>query len=179
MLIPLVTDNPQLTLLLFSLFTVLHLVSNFKAVRSVVMETFNEARLDVVWQNFVRNGEILPLQEANGREPVFNWFSGTVPIRLGVKLQELVDCPEDLERLTQKRKKKQFLIGVRNGCVCVCLLFGASLTDEFEAMCQALSLRKLLKKNPRTSFIVSLHVWSEAVVELVQELLIYTDGYKH
>ncbi|XP_072298832.1 RUS family member 1 [Eucyclogobius newberryi] len=149
LLISLVTENPTLTLLLFSLFTVLHLVSNFKAVRSVVMETFNEARLDVVWQTFVRSGEILTPRDANAKEPVFNWFSGAVPIRLGVKLQELVHSPEELERVTRARQDKRFLIAVDNSCVYVCLLLGASVRDEFESMCQALSLRKLLTQRKK------------------------------
>uniref|UniRef100_A0AAQ5XML2 RUS family member 1 n=1 Tax=Amphiprion ocellaris TaxID=80972 RepID=A0AAQ5XML2_AMPOC len=69
-LIPLVTDNPVLTLSLFFLFTVLHLFANYKAVRSVVMETFNEARLSIVLQQYLRDERILNPLEANQREPV-------------------------------------------------------------------------------------------------------------
>uniref|UniRef100_A0A8C6WMH8 Zgc:162613 n=1 Tax=Neogobius melanostomus TaxID=47308 RepID=A0A8C6WMH8_9GOBI len=72
LLIPIVNDNPLLTFVLFALFTVLHLVSNLNAVRAVVMETLNEARLDVVWRSFLSSGEILTPPEANAREPVFN-----------------------------------------------------------------------------------------------------------
>ncbi|XP_033827493.1 RUS1 family protein C16orf58 homolog [Periophthalmus magnuspinnatus] len=146
LLIPLITDNAPLTLLLFTLFTVLHLVSNFKAVRAVIMETFNEARLEVVWQNFVQNQEILTPREANEMEPVFSWFSGTAPIRLGVSLQQLIHSPEEFERMTKLGQERRYLIGVRNGSVCVCLLLGASVRDEFKAMCHALSLRRLLSE---------------------------------
>lgn len=61
----------RLTLSLFFLFTVLHLFANYKAVRSVVMETFNEARLSIVLQQYLRDGRILTPPEANQREPVF------------------------------------------------------------------------------------------------------------
>ncbi|CAL1587668.1 unnamed protein product [Knipowitschia caucasica] len=144
LLIPLVTDNPPLTLLLFSLFTVLHLVANFKAVRSVVMETFNEERLQVVWTNFVQTGKILTPREANAVEPLLNWCSGTVPVRLGVKLQELRLSAEHFQRLTQAVQQRRFLIAVRDGCVFVVLLIGASVTDELQSMCQCLSLRNLM-----------------------------------
>uniref|UniRef100_A0A7N8WKY8 RUS family member 1 n=1 Tax=Mastacembelus armatus TaxID=205130 RepID=A0A7N8WKY8_9TELE len=70
-LIPLVTDNPVLTLSIFFLFTALHLFANYKAVRSVVMETFNEARLSIVLQQYLRDKRILSPLEGNQREPVF------------------------------------------------------------------------------------------------------------
>lgn len=61
----------RLTLILFFLFTVLHLFANYKAVRSVIMETFNEARLSIVFQQYLEDKQILSPQEANLREPVF------------------------------------------------------------------------------------------------------------
>ncbi|XP_029945525.1 RUS family member 1 isoform X3 [Salarias fasciatus] len=89
-LIPLVTDNPALTVGLFFLFTILHLFANYKAVRSVVMETFNEARLSIVLQQHLRDGGVLSPAEANRREPVLLDFGKSVPIKLGVRLQEVV-----------------------------------------------------------------------------------------
>uniref|UniRef100_A0AAY4DGY7 Protein root UVB sensitive/RUS domain-containing protein n=1 Tax=Denticeps clupeoides TaxID=299321 RepID=A0AAY4DGY7_9TELE len=70
-LIPLVTDNPLLTFVLFFLFTVLHLVANYKAVRTVVMDTLNKDRLSIVLQQYLHDGQVLSPQEANRREPVF------------------------------------------------------------------------------------------------------------
>uniref|UniRef100_A0A671P626 RUS1 family protein C16orf58 homolog n=1 Tax=Sinocyclocheilus anshuiensis TaxID=1608454 RepID=A0A671P626_9TELE len=70
-LIPLVTDNPLLTFILFFLFTVLHLFANYKAVRSVVMETLNEARLSIVLHRYLLDGQLLSPVEANEKEPVF------------------------------------------------------------------------------------------------------------
>ncbi|XP_022595067.1 RUS1 family protein C16orf58 homolog isoform X2 [Seriola dumerili] len=135
-LIPLITDNPVLTLSLFFLFTMLHLFANYKAVRSVVMETFNEARLSIVLQQYLRDKRILSPLEANQREPVFLEFTKTVPIRLGVRLQEVVQSPEELQ-LALKNNNMPYLLGVRNGCICVCLGPKASVHDEIRAMCQA------------------------------------------
>lgn len=138
-LIPLVTDNPVLTLSLFFLFTILHLFANYKAVRSVVMETFNEARLSIVFQQYLTDRRILSPAEANRREPVMLDFGKSVPIKLGVRLQEAVQSPDELN-LALKGNNMPFLLGIRNGCVCVCLGPEATVRDEIRAMCQALWL---------------------------------------
>ncbi|KAL0993295.1 hypothetical protein UPYG_G00105790 [Umbra pygmaea] len=143
MLIPLVTDNSPLTLVLFFLFTILHLFANFKAVRSVVMETLNEARLSIVLQQYLKDGRVLSPLEANHKESVFLEFTRTVPIRLGVRLRELVSTSEDLH-MALKNNHESYLIGVKHGCVCVCLGPAASVCDEIRAVCQAVCLHTVL-----------------------------------
>ncbi|XP_074512053.1 RUS family member 1 [Sebastes fasciatus] len=162
MLIPLVTDNPILTLSLFFLFTILHLFANYKAVRSVVMETLNEARLSIVLQQYLRDRRILSPLEANQREPVFFEFTKTLPIKLGVRLQEVVQSPEELN-LALKGNNMPYLLGVRNGCVCVCLGPEASICDEIRAMCQAVWLSS--KLSPPTSR----EAPTQSIWEMVQE----------
>ncbi|XP_026219625.1 RUS1 family protein C16orf58 homolog [Anabas testudineus] len=142
-LIPLVTDNPILTLSLFFLFTILHLFANYKAVRSVVMETFNEARLSIVLHQYLSDKRILTPFEANQREPVFLEFRKIVPIRLGVRLQDVVQSPEELH-LALKENNRPYLLGIQNGSVCVCLGPEATVQDEIKVMCQALWLRSML-----------------------------------
>ncbi|CAJ1076332.1 RUS1 family protein C16orf58 homolog [Xyrichtys novacula] len=149
-LIPLVTDNPVLTLSLFFLFTTLHLFANYKAVRSVVMETFNEERLSIVFQQYLRDKQVLSPQEANLREPVFIEFRKTVPIKLGVRLQEVILSLDELE-LALKQNNMPYLLGVKNGCVCVCLGPEVSVHDEIRAMCQALWLSNNLSTQTRDS----------------------------
>uniref|UniRef100_A0A8C1B5K1 RUS family member 1 n=2 Tax=Cyprinus carpio TaxID=7962 RepID=A0A8C1B5K1_CYPCA len=116
-LIPLVTDNPLLTFILFFLFTVLHLFANYKAVRSVVMETLNEARLSIVLHRYLLDGQLLSPAEANQKEPVFLSLGRTVPIKLGVRLGDIVQESVYLD---------------------------ASVHDEIMAACQALCLRAVL-----------------------------------
>uniref|UniRef100_A0A1A8JF30 Chromosome 16 open reading frame 58 n=1 Tax=Nothobranchius kuhntae TaxID=321403 RepID=A0A1A8JF30_NOTKU len=142
-LIPLVTDNPGLTLSLFFLFTILHLFSNYKAVRSVVMETFNEARISIVLQQYLTDRRILSPLEANRREPVFFQWRKTTSIKLGVRLQDVVQSPEEL-KLALKENSLPFLLGIRNGCVCVCLGAEASVHDEIRAVCQAVWVSDML-----------------------------------
>uniref|UniRef100_A0A4W5LL13 RUS family member 1 n=1 Tax=Hucho hucho TaxID=62062 RepID=A0A4W5LL13_9TELE len=127
-LIPLVTDNPLLTFVLFFLFTILHLFANYKAVRSVVMETLNEARLAIVLHQYLRDGRVLsPLERL-----VFLGHKN--PYRLS----------EDLN-LAMKNNHKPFLIGVKRGSVCVCLGPDASVCDEIRAVCQAVCLCTVLR----------------------------------
>lgn len=146
-LIPLVTDNPLWTFFFFCLFTMLHLFSNYKAVRSVVMDTLNDARLAIVLHHYLKNGQVLNPLEANHLEPVFLELKKTVPIKLGVKLEQFVQSQEDLN-LALKNNDKPYLIGVKRGSVCVCLGPKASVCDEIRAMCQAFCLRSVL--NPKT-----------------------------
>ncbi|XP_059384374.1 RUS1 family protein C16orf58 homolog isoform X1 [Carassius carassius] len=142
-LIPLVTDNPLLTFILFFLFTVLHLFANYKAVRSVVMETLNEARLSLVLHQYLLDGQLLSPVEANQKEPVFLSLGRTVPIKFGVRLGDIVQEPGELQ-LALKNNSKPYLIGIKNGTVCVCLGSDASVRDEIMAACQALCLRAVL-----------------------------------
>ncbi|XP_056143997.1 RUS1 family protein C16orf58 homolog [Lampris incognitus] len=142
-LIPLVTDKPVLTVILFFLFTILHLFANYKAVRSVVMATFNEARLSIVLHQYLRDGQILSPLEGNQKEPVFLELRKKVPVRLGVRLQDLVQNKDEFN-LALKQTSMPYLLGVKNGCVRVCLGQEASTHDEIRAACQALCLGSVL-----------------------------------
>ncbi|CAL8266265.1 unnamed protein product [Gadus morhua 'NCC'] len=146
-LIPLVTDNPALTLSLFFLFTALHLFANYKAVRSVVMETFNEARLSIVLQQYLRDGRVLSPADANRQEPVFLDFRRTASIKYGVRLKDVAQSQEELQ-LALKNNSKPYLLGLKNGCVSVCLAPQVSVCDQLRAASQAISLRSLLQLSP-------------------------------
>ncbi|XP_036409111.1 RUS1 family protein C16orf58 homolog isoform X2 [Megalops cyprinoides] len=148
-LIPLVTDNAWLTFTLFFFFTILHLLANYRAVRSVVMETLNEARLSILLHQYLQDSQVLCPSEANLREPVFLEFRRKVPIKLGVRLGELVNNPQELQ-LALKHSNSPYLIGVKHGSVCVCLGEDASARDEIRAVCQAVCLSTVLL-SPSTS----------------------------
>lgn len=60
----------SLILFLFAAFTFLHLISNYMAVTSVVMETLNQARLSILVKEFLKSTQALSVQEANYQEPV-------------------------------------------------------------------------------------------------------------
>ncbi|XP_018588192.2 RUS family member 1 isoform X1 [Scleropages formosus] len=146
-LIPLVTDNPLLTFTLFFFFTVLHLLANYRAVRSVVMETLNETRLSILLHHYLSDDQILSPLEANHREPVFPDFKRRVPIKLGVRLGELVNSPAELQ-LALKNNRKPYLIGVKDGSVCVCRRQDMPASQEIKAVCQAVCLSTALLPGP-------------------------------
>ncbi|KAG9464585.1 hypothetical protein GDO78_019692 [Eleutherodactylus coqui] len=77
-LVPLVSDSFWGTYLLFLFLTCLHLYANYRAVRSVVMETLNQSRLAIVLEYFLREGRILSPAEANPKEPLLpgGWHPG-------------------------------------------------------------------------------------------------------
>uniref|UniRef100_A0A8C1V0X1 Zgc:162613 n=1 Tax=Cyprinus carpio TaxID=7962 RepID=A0A8C1V0X1_CYPCA len=143
-LIPLVTDNPLLTFILFFLFTVLHLFANYKAVRSVVMETLNEARLSIVLHRYLLDGQLLSPAEANQKEPVFLSLRRTVPIKLGVRLGDIVQESVHLYDSARAAMTHLWDAFFSPGTVCVCLGSDASVRDEIMAACQALCLRAVL-----------------------------------
>uniref|UniRef100_A0A3B3TF24 RUS family member 1 n=1 Tax=Paramormyrops kingsleyae TaxID=1676925 RepID=A0A3B3TF24_9TELE len=142
-LIPLVTNNALLTFVLFFSFTVLHLLANYKAVRSIVMETLNEARLSILLHQYLHDGRILSPSEANSREPVFLEFRRRVPIKFGVKFGDLITSPDEL-RLALKNNSKAYLIGMRDGRVLVCRGSDTSAGVEIKAASQALCLSMML-----------------------------------
>ncbi|XP_018431327.1 PREDICTED: RUS1 family protein C16orf58 homolog, partial [Nanorana parkeri] len=80
----------SVTYLLFLLLTSLHLYANYRAVRSVVMETLNRSRLSIILEHFLREGRILSPAEANGMEPLLPGLGSQVPLSLGVPLTALV-----------------------------------------------------------------------------------------
>ncbi|XP_066577997.1 RUS family member 1 [Amia ocellicauda] len=146
LLIPVVTDNSVLTFALFFLFTSLHLFANYWAVRSVIMETLNQARLSILTHQYLLDGRVLTPALANHREPVFPEFSSSVPVRLGVRLGEVVDSPEELQ-LALKNNDNRYLIGVKQGAVCVCLGRGVSVQEEVRSVFQVQCLRAVLSSH--------------------------------
>ncbi|XP_069044392.1 RUS family member 1 [Lepisosteus oculatus] len=143
LLIPLVTDSPALSLLLFFFFTCLHLFANYRAVRSVVMETLNEARLSILVHQYLQDRRVLSPKAANQKEPVFPDLKKRVQIRLGVSLAEVVDSPEELQ-LVLRNNNKSYLIRVKQGAVCVCLGQGVSVHEELQAVFHAVCLSAVL-----------------------------------
>ncbi|XP_062841028.1 RUS1 family protein C16orf58 homolog [Trichomycterus rosablanca] len=147
-LIPLVSDNPALTFILFFLFTALHLFANYRAVRSVVMETLNEARLSILLRQYLRDGRILTPSEANRREPVFPELRQKVQIRLGVRLGDIIKDARELQQ-TLRSSTGSYLLGIQDGSVGVCLGVDTSVRDEIMAVCQAVCVSTALDSSPK------------------------------
>ncbi|XP_041094676.1 RUS1 family protein C16orf58 homolog [Polyodon spathula] len=153
LLIPLVTDSTVLTFALYFLFTCLHLYANYQAVRSVVMETLNQARLSILTDQYLRDGRVLSLAAANHREPVLPDFRRRVQIRLGVRLGDIVSrwVPQKVEPLrTAPLSFNSHSFIYYTGLwflpreVCVCLSTEATPQDEIQASFHSHLLSSLL-----------------------------------
>ncbi|XP_072341525.1 RUS family member 1-like [Scyliorhinus torazame] len=89
-LTPLVAANIILTYLLYTLFTLLHLYANLRAVRAVVMDTLNQSRLRLLVTDFLRTGRVPLPSSINPREPVLPEFQRKLTIRLGTSLNSVL-----------------------------------------------------------------------------------------
>ena len=61
---------PRLVWLLFIVFTCLHLFANYRAASVVTMDTFNQNRLHLAMEGYLRHGEVLGPKAINSREPL-------------------------------------------------------------------------------------------------------------
>ncbi|XP_029462688.1 RUS1 family protein C16orf58 homolog isoform X2 [Rhinatrema bivittatum] len=134
LLIPLVADNLRLTYALYVLFTSLHLYANYRAVRGVVMETLNQARLRILVENFLREGKVLAPPAANAMEPVLPVYHQDLTVILGAPLLSLASSVSDLEKARVNNQKK-YLLGWTNtkGRMSIILHPHASSIDMIQA----------------------------------------------
>ncbi|KAI6211389.1 UPF0420 protein C16orf58-like protein [Aphelenchoides besseyi] len=96
LLLPLFDNQPSLVWMMFVFLTGVHLSANYAAVRVLQFDIFNEARMRIVANHFIKTGEILSVQEANLLEPLLpslNLIGSTChQRRYGCSLIELNDC---------------------------------------------------------------------------------------
>ncbi|KAG9464584.1 RUS family member 1 [Eleutherodactylus coqui] len=137
-LVPLVSDSFWGTYLLFLFLTCLHLYANYRAVRSVVMETLNQSRLAIVLEYFLREGRILSPAEANPKEPLLPGLGSQVSIDVGVPLNAVVSSVSQLE-LLKKGNDCRYLLGWRRdtGRLAVVLHEGADSVDVIRSVVHA------------------------------------------
>ncbi|KAM5126174.1 RUS family member 1, partial [Mantella aurantiaca] len=138
LVVPLVAENLWVTYLLFLLLTSLHLYANYRAVRSVVMETLNQSRLNIILEHYLQEGRILRPAEANRMEPLLPGLGSQVPLSLGVPLSTLVSSVSQLE-LLKKGNHSRYLLGWRSdtGRLAVVLHEQAGSDDIIRCVVQA------------------------------------------
>nr|CDJ94614.1 Protein of unknown function DUF647 domain containing protein [Haemonchus contortus] len=73
-LLPLVSGKQAIIWLLFLVFTLIHLYANYRAVRSLNMETLNLKRATLLIRTWLESGKVMPVTECNKREPLFSSF---------------------------------------------------------------------------------------------------------
>lgn len=141
LLIPMVTDKHMLIWTLFFLFTTLHLYANFCAVTSVVMETFNQARLHIVMKKYLRDTTLglMSIKETNRSEPVVWKTRRRLTIKLGVSLRDIISSRETFEKLAKIYAGEKYILSVKpkTGKVDVCLRGDSGPMDHLRACYQA------------------------------------------
>ncbi|XP_013405479.1 RUS1 family protein C16orf58 homolog [Lingula anatina] len=108
LMMPVVSGHQTLTWVLFFLFTMLHLFSNFMAVKAVKMETLNQARLHILVQHYLQaqttfhgaiSSDILPVKIVNMQEPVLWRTRRKLEIFLGTSFAAMMKSPSEFSKL--------------------------------------------------------------------------------
>ncbi|XP_048582517.1 RUS family member 1 [Nematostella vectensis] len=142
---PLVTGHTLLTWVLFIIFTFLHLYANYCAVSSVVMETLNTTRLQIVTNEFLRTGHVLSPDEVGKMEPViFGSTTGErLKINLGSPFTSVIQSIQDFRAALPNSKESRYLMRVNfnasttSGVVNIVLHESAESIDFIQSCFQA------------------------------------------
>uniref|UniRef100_A0A2K6CJ12 RUS family member 1 n=1 Tax=Macaca nemestrina TaxID=9545 RepID=A0A2K6CJ12_MACNE len=109
LMLPLVSGCPGFSLGCFFFLTALHIYANYRAVRSLVMETLNEGRLRLVLKHYLQRGEVLDPTAANRMEPLWTGFWPAPSLSLGVPLHRLVSSVFELQQLVEGHQEPYLL----------------------------------------------------------------------
>ena len=106
-LIQLVSTSLFASTATFALFTLLHILCNWIAVRSLNMDVFNITRMRLLIAHYIESGEILSVEELNQKEPVIFNLSGSCSILVGKKYspENKIIFENDCGLVTRRRKK--------------------------------------------------------------------------
>ncbi|KAK3798382.1 hypothetical protein RRG08_063392 [Elysia crispata] len=135
-----VTGHQVVVWLLFVVFTSLHLFANYRAVRSVRMETLSQARLHHVARHYFVHQKVLDVPTANSLEPVIFPVRRPLTIHLGVSLGDLtksLSFPALME--VYERSMTGYLLGVdyKRGSINIVLSQAADTLDQIQACLHA------------------------------------------
>jgi hypothetical protein len=85
--------SPTWLATIFFIVTMVHLYANVKAVKSVCLKTFNEARYLIALEEYFRNGSVLPPYSVNHLERVTlgQTVSLTAKVKLGCSVKDLTE----------------------------------------------------------------------------------------
>ncbi|XP_052798184.1 RUS family member 1-like [Mya arenaria] len=164
-LVPIVTGHHVLIWTLYILFTCLHLYSNFSAVRCVVMETLNQARLHILLQEYFKTGTILSPRIVNSREPVLWSTRRTLDIKLGVSISSLAKRSPDMQHLLEIFKKRGYLLWTENkGSVNISLSSSSGDLDQLKA-CYHAELLNFLREGKSLTVPPDIKVTEDSTLE--------------
>ena len=89
--VPLVGDSAAWTWVVFSLFTALHVYSNYNAVCSLKLDQFNRKRAAIAIRAYVLEGEVPSPADVACKEAIFSSSTDGVDLELGCSLRSAID----------------------------------------------------------------------------------------
>ena len=126
--------------IMFVVLMLLHLYTNYLAVRAVVLETLNRQRLEIIVKDLLDQLERKPLSkprvmspdEVAERERIFSWHFKRSPVRFAVSLESMVRDPIFSD--------ERFVIELVKGVSHVALERGISVEEQIKAFVEGLVL---------------------------------------
>ena len=109
-IVDLVGENPTIVISLFLTFTVLHLVCNYFAVRSVSQELFNLNRLRIAVRHFAEKNSVLSVDEVNDREPILSKLPNCSNILIGIAIEDSYEFVLEFGGAVLSKNTNEFLI---------------------------------------------------------------------
>lgn len=152
---------------IFTIFTLLHIFANFRAVSCVVMETFNRSRYSLLVKHFLEEaGDIASVEKVNKQESV--WLRcgrHFVNVNLGSPLSSVAATHDDLCSRAPKEKQARYLLKVvrdssRHYDINVVLHEQCTPRDQMEAMFHSFLLEFVLLKTLKVD---TAHPWRAEV----------------
>ncbi|KAG8196278.1 hypothetical protein JTE90_023833 [Oedothorax gibbosus] len=167
-ILPIVTESVMLTCFLYFLMTAIHITANYFAVKSVVMNTFNERRFEIYACDYLKkafkismvpesvNLDLLSVDEVNSKESVFFDFSQEkVQIKLGASFEDFV-CYRSCEEVRKALKlydDANYLLRIHIKAPSTALIYvtlnkKATAVNIMEAYFQALFIKNIMDSCP-------------------------------
>ena len=149
---PRLDDRVALTWCIMLIGSCLHIYCNYRAVRCLQFDTFNERRASIAMECALLESKTTAQQpcvvptpaEMAQLEPIFSW-SVQWPVCIGKQISDLAVSATDAKLLIAAAPKDaKHLIGVQHGKIVVCLRRGVLENDILLARFQAEILRQIL-----------------------------------
>lgn len=124
----------------FAVLATLHLGSTYNAVGTVRLRSLNWKRLNIVIDEFLKRGVVMPVEDVNARERLFSWPSGDRLV-LGASLFDFAKSLEEMEEALTDSTEKFFVV-FKMGKVGLVLSENIEVLDVLKALLQG---RKFLE----------------------------------
>ncbi|MFH4984439.1 hypothetical protein AB6A40_011148, partial [Gnathostoma spinigerum] len=121
-LLPHLSGHTSAVWILYTIFTLIHLLSNYRAVRSLHFRTFNRTLLRIVVRKYITDGYAVDVQEANDLEPLIPKDNGErfygCPVSAVISHQRIYELTysDAISILAVDKKSNRAFIAVAHGC---------------------------------------------------------------